>query len=814
MTPASPTTGQTVTANVTSHDAEGSPLTTSYQWTRNGTNIAGATSSTLNLATAGNGDRGDLIRVIATVNDGTVNSTPVTSSPVTVANTAPVATVALAPSSPGTAAIMTATATRSDADADAISLTYVWRVNGTTRRTQTTTALTDTFDLGVAGNGDAGDIVSVEVTPNDGTVDGTAVSAQQTVVNTPLTVYASDLFSRTLVNSWGSANTGGAYTTQGTVADFDTTGTTGTITLPTGAANRSAVLAAVSARDVDLSYRVALNKVPTGGSLWSYGLLRRINATNEYRASMRFAPGGGVYISASTVVNGAEVGIGTEVRVTALTATPGAFFRVRAEFTGANPTTIRMRAWADGGTEPTTWQYTATNSAAALQVAGGVGLRNYLGSGATNAPFVVTVDDLSATSTGGGTNTAPVVDTVTVTPASPTTGQTVTANVTSHDADGNPLTTSYQWTRNGTNIAGATSSTLNLATAGNGDRGDLIRVIATVNDGTVNSAPVTSNPVTVVNTAPVATVGLAPSSPTTTDTLTATATSSDADADAISLTYVWRVNGTVRRTANTTALTDTFDLSVAGNGDAGETVSVEVTPSDGTVNGTAANAQVTVAGTTTVFASDLFSRALTNTWGTANVGGAYTLQGTAADFDTNGATGSIVLGTGAANRSAVLASVLARDVDISYRVALDKVPTGGSLWSYGLLRRINATNEYRASMRFAPGGGVFISASTVINGAEVGIGSEVRVTALTATPGAFFRVRAQFSGANPTSIRMRAWADGTTEPTTWQYNVTNAAAALQVAGAVGLRSYLGSAATNAPITVTVDDLAAISIAGP
>ena len=61
---------------------------------------------------------------------------------------------------------------------------------------------------------------------------------------------------------------------------------------------------------------------------------------------------------------------------------------------------------------------------------------------------------------------------------------------------------------------------------------------------------------------------------------------------------------------------------------------------------------------------------------------------------------------------------------------------------------------------------------------------------------------------------MRAWADGTTEPTTWQYTATNSAAALQVAGAVGLRSCLGSGATNAPITVTVDDLAAISIAGP
>ena len=110
--------------------------------------------------------------------------------------------------------------------------------------------------------------------------------------------------------------------------------------------------------------------------------------------------------------------------------------------------------------------------------------------------------------TAGVTNTAPVVDSVTITPASPTTNQTLTANVTSHDAESDPLTTSYQWRRAGLNIAGATGATLNLATAGNGDHGDQIDVSVTVNDGTVNSAPVTSAAVTVVNSAPAMTTNL------------------------------------------------------------------------------------------------------------------------------------------------------------------------------------------------------------------------------------------------------------------------------------------------------------------
>ena len=91
-----------------------------------------------------------------------------------------------------------------------------------------------------------------------------------------------------------------------------------------------------------------------------------------------------------------------------------------------------------------------------------------------------------------GGNTAPVVDTATITPASPTTGQTLTANFTGHDADGDPLTPTYQWTRAALDIGGATSATLDLSLAGNGDKGDLIRVRVTVYDGTARSAPLTS----------------------------------------------------------------------------------------------------------------------------------------------------------------------------------------------------------------------------------------------------------------------------------------------------------------------------------
>ena len=86
-------------------------------------------------------------------------------------------------------------------------------------------------------------------------------------------------------------------------------------------------------------------------------------------------------------------------------------------------------------------------------------------------------------------NAAPVVDSVTIDQASPRTNDVLSTTVTSHDPDGDALTTSYQWTMNGGDIAGATTSTLDLSLAGMGDRGDLIRVRVIVADASTVLLP-------------------------------------------------------------------------------------------------------------------------------------------------------------------------------------------------------------------------------------------------------------------------------------------------------------------------------------
>ena len=100
------------------------------------------------------------------------------------------------------------------------------------------------------------------------------------------------------------------------------------------------------------------------------------------------------------------------------------------------------------------------------------------------------------------------------------------------------------------------------------------------------------------NTPPTATVALNSATPRTNDTLTATATKNDADGNPVTLTYVWKNGSTVvKTTSGTSLLTDTLDLSQAGNGNKGDIITVTVTPNDGIVDGNPASASATVQNT-------------------------------------------------------------------------------------------------------------------------------------------------------------------------------------------------------------------------
>ena len=201
---------------------------------------------------------------------------------------------------------------------------------------------------------------------------GGSNSVTKTVTVTPVsstTTYAADAFSRTTSNGWGNADVGGAYTLLGPAANFSVGAGVGTMIDPTTATTRSAMLNGVSARDVDISFRVRVDKVAAGGPYYIYAAAR-VSGSNEYRPRILFNANGTISAQASIVQNGTESPLGNAVVVPGLTQSAGGWIRFRAQVTGTGTTTIRVKAWADGSAEPAGWNFTTTNSAAALQSAG------------------------------------------------------------------------------------------------------------------------------------------------------------------------------------------------------------------------------------------------------------------------------------------------------------------------------------------------------------------------------------------------------------------------------------------------------------
>lgn len=214
---------------------------------------------------------------------------------------------------------------------------------------------------------------------------------------------ARDTFTRSITGGWGTTDVGTDWTTTGPTANFEVSGTSGLMRLPSGGANRAAVLREVSAQEVDLRVRFSLDKLPAGGSTWIYGLVRQTgtSSVDGYRPKLRIDANGSVWAHAGRVIANNETALGPAVRVTGLDLTPGGFIWLRAAVTGSAPTTITLKAWADGQAEPLDWHFSATDATTALQGPGAVGLRAYLAASVSNGPLLASFDDLTVTTPGG-----------------------------------------------------------------------------------------------------------------------------------------------------------------------------------------------------------------------------------------------------------------------------------------------------------------------------------------------------------------------------------------------------------------------------
>jgi PKD repeat protein len=278
---------------------------------------------------------------------------------------------------------------------------------------------------------------------------------------------------------------------------------------------------------------------------------------------------------------------------------------------------------------------------------------------------------------------------------------------------------------------------------------------------------------------------------------------SSSDVDGTVASYAWAfgdgTTGTGATTSHAYAAAGTFSvvLTVTDNGGVTGTVTKSVTVS-------APPAQPS-----TTLATDAFGRSVTGGFGTADVGGAWSVTGGVANASVSAGKGQLKSTKAGASLAASLAGVSSTSTNARVTFSLSAVPNGAGEFVSLAGRQVSAGTDYRARVKVASNGAMTLYIGKTVAGAE----TTLKTVNLTGSyvAGTEYVIRTEVAGSGTTTIRAKAWAKSQTEPTNWQATIDDTTAALQSAGTVGVMSYLSGSSTNFPIVAAFDDLSASTI---
>ena len=508
-------------------------FTYTYAWSVDGAD-PGETSATLDGSSF---DRGQVVFCTATPNDGDDDGAPVDSNPVTIANTIPAVTdVAISPDPAGAEDTLTCSWTFHDDDADTDASTVSWTVNATPAGTGPTLS----GGLGQVG----GDLVACTVTPNDGTVPGTEETASITIVNTPPVLDSVSLTpavafeTDTLVCAPGDTSDA-----DGNPFDYrfawSVDGSDPGVTTPT-----------LDGTWFDRDQVVTCTVTPTDGEDDGTPV------TSDPVTISNTAPG----------IDTVSIGPNPAQAADTLTCS----------YTGY--------ADVDGDPDASTFAWTVDGVSAGTtsEISG-----SYVGGSVVTCTVTPHDGDdagLPITDSITITNTPPVLDSASLTPDPAWEEDILTCTPgTTTDIDGDEVTWLYTWSVDGNN-PGAVGQTID---GGSFDRDQQVACTITPFDGSQPGAPVTSNTVTISNSAPsIASVTIQPDPATAEDPLRCNPIGySDADGDADASEFEWAINGAVAGTGR----------FLDGGYVRDDVVTCTVTPHDGDNPGTPVSAAITIA---------------------------------------------------------------------------------------------------------------------------------------------------------------------------------------------------------------------------
>ncbi len=393
----------------------------------------------------------------------------------------------------------------------------------------------------------------------------------------------------------------------------------------------------------------------------------------------------------------------------------------------------------------------------------------------------------------GGTDTATDTFTVTAANQDPNAAFTKSANgqdvsfdaTTSSDPDGDTLT--YAWDYgDGGSATGVTPTAHHFSTGSH-------TVTLTVSDGKGGTDTATDTfTVAAANQDPNAAFTRSMNGQAASFDAT---TSSDPDGD--SLSYAWSYDDGGSDTGVKPA-PHTFS---AGS----HSVTLTVSDGKGGTDTATDTFTVTAPAGATLIGSDDFGRNVTNGWGTADKGGAWTVTGTKSQYKVGSGVGTTTMSKAGAGPTLSLANVSTANSDLQMVVSPQALATGAGTYTT-VYSRVVGTASYRAKLVFKSNGAMTIGINKVVGATTTMLVTAKNVSGVSYAAGDQLNMRVQTVGTSPTTIRAKVWKVGTTEPTAWLVSTTDSTAGLQSAGSIGLQSYLSGSSTNAPAAVSYDAL--------
>ena len=235
-------------------------------------------------------------------------------------------------------------------------------------------------------------------------------------------------------------------------------------------------------------------------------------------------------------------------------------------------------------------------------------------------------------------------------------------------------------------------------------------------------------------------------------------------------------------------------------------VTLKVTDNQGAT--ATASATVTVPPpVVTTFAADSFTRTVSGGFGSADVGGPWTMTGAPSRFSVSGGAGRMAIPPGSAVRADLL-NVQQTSADVSSTFSVNAAPSGGGTFLALVGRRVDAANDYRVKVRLLSNGTVAAQLVRVVGGVETAVQTVFTVPGVSYASGNVLHVRFRVSGTGTTALAAKIWKDGTAEPSSWLMQASDSTSSLQRAGAIGYWYYLSTASTQNPTVLSVDNLSA------